>query len=457
MSDEKMFPAVSKPPISRRRFLKKSAIVVAGTTMTSGLLAACGDPTATAVPVTTAAPTTAAAAGTTATGTTAAAAGTTATGTTAAATGGASLKLGVLLPFSGVYTQLGNDIVDGMNLYFDSVGGTIAGRKLELIKEDEEDPQAAVRKSKKLIESDKVDLITGIVNSSIALAVREVVHEAKTILVISNAGAKDVTGSKFSKYIFRTSFSNGQVPYPLGDWAYKNVAKKMFMAAPDYAAGKESVEGFKATFTKAGGTVVGEIFPPFGKTTDYAPFLTQIQQAKPEAVYAFFSGTEAVNFVKQYDQFGLKKEIPLIGAGFMIEEDTLPAQGASALGVKTTLHYSLSLDTPENKKFVEEFSKKYGRGPSTFALQGYDTARFIAESLKAVNGNTTDKEALIKVMEGVKFVSPRGPIEFDPATHGITQNIYLREAVAGPDGKPQNKVIQTFEKLADINKLLAGN
>ncbi|NWJ94764.1 MAG: ABC transporter substrate-binding protein [Chloroflexi bacterium] len=416
---------ITKIKIGRRKFLRVSAMVAAG----GVLLAACGD---------TVSPT-----------------NTPAAGTTTVAGGATSLKLGVLLPFSGVYTQLGLDIVDGMNLYFESIGGVVAGRKIELLKEDEEnDPQAALRKTKKLIESDKVDLLTGIVSSAVALGIRDTVDQAKTILVISNAGAKDITGARFSKYIFRTSFSNGQVPYPLGEWAYKNVGKKIFMTAPDYAAGRESVEGFKATFVKAGGTVVGEVYPPFGKTSDYAPFLTQIQQAKPEAVYAFYSGTEAVNFVKQYEQFGLKKDIPLVAAGFIVEQDTLPALGGAALGIKSTLHYADSLDTPENKKFVADFTSKYKRTPTTFALQGFDSARFIVEGLKVVNGDTTNKENLVKALEGVKFISPRGPLEIDPTNHGLTQNIYLRDVVAGSDGKPMNKVISTFEKIQDINTLL---
>ncbi len=455
---------LSRPRLSRRRFIKKSAVVVAGSALSGGLLAACGDSTATSgVGATTSAAatsnaTSAASATTAAAGATTAASVTTAaaTDTTVVATaGGAPLKIGAVLPFSGVYTQLGTEIIDGMNLYFDSIGGVVAGRKVQILKEDEEnDPQASVRKSRKLIESDKVDLLTGLVSSAVALAVREVADQSKTILIVSNAGAKDLTGAKFSKYIFRTSFTNGQVVYPLGEWAYKNVGKKIFLIAPDYAAGNEYIEAFKASFTKAGGTVAGEQKPAFGKTTDYAPYLTQIQQAKPEAVFAFFSGTEAVNFVKQYDQFGLKKDIPLIGAGFMIEEDTLPAQGASAIGARTALHYAYTLDTPENKKFVADFQAKFKRNPSVFVLQGYDTARFIDEGLKAVGGNTTNKDNLIKAFESLKFTSPRGPLEIDPANHGLTQNIYLRETVAGPDGKPTPKVIATFEKIQDINTIL---
>ncbi len=442
--------------LSRRRFIKNTALVAAGTTLSSSLLAACGDaatPTAGASATTAASAATSVAASAT---TIAAAPATTAAGAVVAATG-ANLKVGLVVPLSGVYAQLGPDIIDGMNLYFDSVGGVVAGRKVELLKEDEEnDPQASLRKTNKLIQSDKVDIMAGIVSSAVALALRDVVDQSKMVLVIANAGANALTGARYSKYIFRTSFSNGQVPWPLGTWAYSNVGKKIFVTAPDYSAGHESSDAFKNTFTKAGGTIAGELYPPFGKTSDYAPFLTQIQQAKPDAVYAFYSGSEAVNFVKQYDQFGLKKDIPLIGAGFLIEEDTLGAQGNSALGVKTSLHYALSLDTPENKKFVSDFKAKYNRNPSTFALQGFDTARFIAEGVKAVNGDTTNKDNLIKALEAVKFTGPRGPFELDPTNHGLTQNMYLRDCVAGPDGKPMNKVLQTFEKIKDINTLLKG-
>lgn len=433
----------SSGKLSRRHFIKNSALVVAGTTITGSLLAACGDTTPTSATTTSAASTAPAASG--------------AATTTGAASTGANLKVGMVIPLSGVFAQLGADIIDGMNLYFDSLGGVVAGRKVELLKEDEEnDPQASLRKTNKLIQSDKVDIMAGIVSSAVALALRDVVDQAKMILVIANAGANALTGARFSKYIFRTSFSNGQVPWPLGTWAYSNVGKKIFVTAPDYSAGRESADAFKNTFTKAGGQIAGELYPPFGKTNDYAPFLTQIQQAKPDAVYAFYSGTEAINFVKQYDQFGLKKAIPMIGPGFIVEEDVLAAQGASAIGVKSSLHYALSLDTPENKKFVSDFTAKYKRNPSTFAMQGYDTARFIAEGVKAVNGDTSNKDNLIKALEGVSFTSPRGSFELDPTNHGLTQNIYLRECVAGPDGKPTTKVLQSFGKIKDINTLLKG-
>ncbi len=447
---------------SRRRFLKQSALATAGMSLSAQLLAACGDDTATSVPVAattraaTAATTAAAAGGATTSAATPAAVGAaTTSAATVSAVSGPALRLGVVLPFSGVYAQLGADIVDGMSLYFEGAGNVLAGRKVELLKEDEEnDPAIALRKTKKLVESDKADMLTGIVSSAVALGLRDYVTDSKNILIISNAGARDVTGAKFSKYIFRTSFSNGQQVFPLGEWVYKNLAKNVFISCSDYVGGREYAEAFKTTFVQAGGKIAGEQYPAFGKTSDYAPFLQSIQAAKPEAVYVFYAGVEAVNFVKQYDQFGLKKDIPLIGSGFLVEEDTLPGQGASALGVKTALHYAYTLDTPENKKFVADFQAKYKHNPSIYALQGFDTARFIDEGLKVTKGDTTNKEALIKALEGIKYTSPRGPIEVDLATHGLTQNVYLRDTVAGPDGKPQPKVIQTFERVADINTLL---
>jgi branched-chain amino acid transport system substrate-binding protein len=332
-----------------------------------------------------------------------------------------------------------------MELVFARENWTVAGRKIELIKEDDEmQPPVGVRKTEKLIDSDKVDILTGPVHSGILMGMRDKVHNSKTILIVSNAGADAISRERCSKWIFRTSFSNWQPCQPMGGWVAKNVAKDVFLTAPNYQAGKDMMNAFKETFGPAGGKVVAEDYPKLGET-DYAPYLTKIRQSGAKAVFAFFSGTDAVNFVKQYSQFGLKQNIKLTGAGFLTEPDVLPAQGAAALGVITGHFYTPLLDNATNHRFVKDFRDKYfGKMPDGFACQGYDTAEVIVRALKAVNGNTQDKDKLVDAIAKVEFDSPRGRFKFDPKTHNVIQPfIYVREVrevYGGLNNVPIDKV-----------------
>jgi branched-chain amino acid transport system substrate-binding protein len=358
---------------------------------------------------------------------------------------GGPVKIGLVLPYSGVYQVLGESITQGMELAFAREGNKVAGREIVMIKEDDEmQPPVGIRKTEKLIESDKVDILTGPVHSGILMGMRDKVHNSKTILIVSNAGADAISRERCSKWIFRASFSNWQPNQPMGGWVAKNVSKETFLIAPNYQAGKDMMTAFKETYLPAGGKVVGEDYPKLGET-DYAPVLTKIRQSGAKAVYAFFSGTDAVNFVKQYDQFGLKGAMKLTGAGFLTEPDVLPAQGRSALGTITGHFYTPQLDSPVNKKFVSDFKAKFGgKTPDGFACQGHDTAEVIVRALKAVNGNTQDKDKLVAAIEKVEFDSPRGPFRFDPKTHNVIQPfIYVREVkeVAGVlDNVPIDKI-----------------
>jgi branched-chain amino acid transport system substrate-binding protein len=355
------------------------------------------------------------------------------------------IKIGVVLPYSGVYAVLGESITQGMELVFARENWTVAGRKIEMIKEDDEmQPPVGVRKTEKLIESDKVDILTGPVHSGILMGMRDKVHNSKTILIVSNAGADAISRERCSKWIFRTSFSNWQPCQPMGGWVAANVSKDVFLTAPNYQAGKDMMNAFKETFVPAGGKVVAEDYPKLGET-DYAPYLTKIRQSGAKAVFAFFSGTDAVNFVKQYSQFGLKQNIKLTGAGFLTEPDVLPAQGAAALGVITGHFYTPLLDNATNHRFVKEFRDKYfGKMPDGFACQGYDTAEVILRALKVVNGNTQDKDKLVDAITKVEFDSPRGRFKFDPKTHNVIQPfIYVREVrevYGGLNNVPIDKV-----------------
>ena len=355
------------------------------------------------------------------------------------------LKIGVVLPYTGVYAVLGESITQAMELVFARENWTVAGRKIEMIKEDDEmKPPVGIRKTEKLIDSDKVDILTGPVHSGILMGMRDKVHNSKTVLIVSNAGADAISRERCSKWIFRTSFSNWQPCQPMGGWVAKNVSKEVFQVAPNYQAGKDMMNAFKETFLPAGGKVVAEDYPKLGET-DYAPYLTKIKQSGAKAVFAFFSGTDAVNFVKQYDQFGLKQSIKLTGAGFLTEPDVLPAQGAAALGIITGHFYTPLLDNPVNHRFVKDFRDKFfGKIPDGFACQGYDTAEVIIRALKAVNGNTQDKDKLVDVIAKVEFDSPRGRFRFDPKTHNVIQPyIYVREVrevFGGLNNVPIDKV-----------------
>jgi branched-chain amino acid transport system substrate-binding protein len=356
------------------------------------------------------------------------------------------VKVGVILPYSQVYQQLGEDITSGMMLYFASAQGRAGGRPITLIREDEEiDPQVALRKARKLIESDNVDLLTGLVSSAAALAIRDVVHNTKTILIVSNAGANAITRARRSPYIFRVSFSNWQVCFPMGRWVYANVARNCALGGSDYAAGHEDVDAFKQSYLAAGGQVVGEVFPPLNNT-DYGPYIGQIQRMKPQAMFMFFAGSDALRFVTQAAQYGLLKDTRLTGPGFLVEEDVLPAQGRNALGVYSSLHWALTLQRPENLAFTRAYKARWNRVPTVYAMQGYDAARTIVEALNAVGGNTADKSRLIEAIAAVRFTSPRGPISFDPETHNVVQTIYVRQVrvqQVGGEGPALHNVVFT--------------
>jgi branched-chain amino acid transport system substrate-binding protein len=245
-----------------------------------------------------------------------------------------------------------------------------------------------------------------------------------------------------ANHIFRSSFSNWQPGYAMGEVVAKKGHKKVVTITWKYAAGDESVKGFREAFEKGGGQVVKELSLPF-PNVEFQALLTEIASIKPDAVYTFFAGGGAVKFVKDYAAAGLKKTIPLYGAGFLTD-GTLEAQGADAEGLLTTLHYGDSLDSPRDKAFRLEYVKAYKLQPDVYAVQGYDAAQMLAIGLKAVNGDISKKADFAAAVEKAKIDSPRGPFTLGKS-HNPVQDIYLRQVV----GK-ENKVIGVASKsLAD--------
>lgn len=338
------------------------------------------------------------------------------------------IKIGVLLPFSGVYGGLGKDQDAALELGFDTFGREVEGRAIELIKADTESkPNAGLAQVKKLMLKDKVDLVVGIIGSNVAGAVRDYVHNAGVPLVISNAGNNDLTGSKCSPWIVRTSFSNAQITREMGPWMANQGYKRVFLMAFDYAAGHQMMDAFKETYVAAGGTIAGEEYPPLGETKDFGPYLAKLKAAKPDAAFVFFAGGPAIKFVKEYAAFGLKDEIKLAGAGWLTSALYVKKQAGDAEGVLSILNYVPSIENAENEAFQTTFREAHERDGSEFGVAAFDSAHLIIEALKATGGKTDDKAALMKAMHQVSFNGPRGPFRIDPATNNIVQNIYISE------------------------------
>ena len=353
------------------------------------------------------------------------------------------LKVGLMLPYTGTFAALGNAIENGFRLQIAETGGKVAGREVEFFKvDDESDPSKATDNVNKLVKRDAVDVLVGTVHSGVAMAMAKVAKDSGTLLIVPNAGADAVTGAMCATNIFRSSFSNWQPGYAMGEVVAKKGHKKVVTITWKYAAGDESVKGFKEAFEKGGGAVVKELSLPF-PNVEFQALLTEIAATKPDAVYTFFAGGGAVKFVKDYAGAGLKKSIPLYGAGF-ITDGTLEAQGDAADGLFTTLHYADSLGTPRDNAFRLAYAKAYKLQPDVYAVQGYDAAQMLAIGLNAVKGDVSKKAEIAAALQKAKIDSPRGAFSLSKA-HNPVQDIYLRQVV----GK-ENKLVGVASKsLAD--------
>ena len=286
------------------------------------------------------------------------------------------LKVGLMLPATGTFAALGTAIENGFKQYVAEQGGKLGGREIQYFKvDDESEPSKATDNVNKLIKRDNVDVIVGTVHSGVALAMARAAKESKTLLIVPNAGADAITGPLCAPNILRSSFSNWQPGFAMGEVMAKKGVKRVATIAWKYAAGEESVRGFKDSFTKGGGTIVKELWLPF-PNVEFQALLTEIAAAKPDAVYAFFASDGAAKFVNDYAAAGLKKTIPLYGAGFLTD-GTLEAQGASAEGLYTTLHYADGLTNPKDKAFRLAYAKQFKLQPDVYAVQGYDAAQML--------------------------------------------------------------------------------
>lgn len=334
------------------------------------------------------------------------------------------VKVGFMLPTSGTFAELGKTVTNGFKLYVSENGGKLAGRTVQYVElDDESDPSKANENANKLVKRDRVDVLVGTIHSGVAMTMARVARDTNTLMIVPNAGAAEITGSMCAPNVFRTSFSNWQPGYASGLLAARK-HKTAVTISWKYAAGDESVRGFREGFEKGGGKVIKDLNLPF-PNVEFQPLLTELATIKPEAAYVFVAGAGQVKFVRDYAAAGLKNSIPLYGA--FITEGTLAAQGDAASGLQTALHYADGLKNPKNDAFVASYKKTFNATPDVFAVQGYDAAQLFAAGLNAVKGDTKKKVEMIKAMENAKLESPRGPLSFSKS-HNPIQDMYARVA-----------------------------
>ncbi|AQU84331.1 MULTISPECIES: ABC transporter substrate-binding protein [unclassified Halomonas] len=335
------------------------------------------------------------------------------------------VKLGLMLPYSGTYTALGEAITNGLKLAIEQEGGQLGGREVAYVQLDSEaDPSKAPQNMSRLVNRDEVDFVIGPVHSGVAMGMLRVAQQTGAIMIIPNAGLGAATNELCMPNVFRTSFSMWQDSYPMGKVAYDQGHREIVTITWDYAGGKEDLAGFEEAFTAEGGEIVEQILVPF-PSTEFQSYLTQIASIAPDAVYTFFAGGGGVGFVRDYASAGLKESIPLLGSGFLTEGN-LVALGDAGEGVLTTLHYAETLENEQNQAFVAAYESAYGEMPDTYAVQGYDTGMMLVQALSVLGGDISDQERLIDVLANVQLASPRGPLRFSDSHHPI-QNVYLRE------------------------------
>jgi branched-chain amino acid transport system substrate-binding protein len=369
-----------------------------------------------------------------------------------------TVRIGLINTYSGAMASNGDQIEKAVNLFMKSGQCKLpTGVNLEIIKRDDTgiNPETAKRLAQELIVRDKVQIITGVVWTPNALSIAPLVTEAKVPFVIMNAGTAMIT--ERSPYIARTSFTLWQSSYPMGTWSAKRF-KTAYVAVADFGPGHDAQEAFTKAFTAAGGKVVGTVrMPP--PTTDFAPFLQRVKDAKPDALFVFVpAGKNATALIKGFGELGLAQAgIKLIGPGDIVTDEELPNMGDVPIGVMTMFHYSSAGDRPANKSFVAAYQKEYGPNawPNFISVGAWDAMQAICDVVRAQNGKVDGEKTMLLLRGWKNANSPRGPIEIDPRTRDIVQNEYLRET-RKVGGIVKNVELETIPSVKDPWKEITG-
>jgi branched-chain amino acid transport system substrate-binding protein len=360
------------------------------------------------------------------------------------------LRIGFVAPTTGIFAQVGKDMVDGFQLYLDDVNSDFGGAKVKFIVEDEQGkPDTAVTRAKKLILQDKVHMLVGGLLASSGYALAPVSSADKTVYVVPVSAADDLTQRDLAKYPYmvRTGWTSSQPSHPFGQWACDQGYKKIAAVGADYAFGYEVVGGFQRAFEACGGQIVQKIWPPLG-TKDFGPYIPTIRQ-DADAIFTLMVGPMSLQFPKQLAASGNKK--PVIGGGTSYDEFVLPSMGDEVIGHVSALQYSAALETPKNEAFVKKYRAKYGKVPSYYSETNYTSAQMIHEIIKNNKGNFPGTEEFVKQLAAVKLDTIRGPVTIDEMRNPV-QNIYVKKVekkkMFGYDKEELwNTVIKTYPNV----------
>ncbi|MFN3391593.1 MAG: ABC transporter substrate-binding protein [Meiothermus ruber] len=350
-----------------------------------------------------------------------------------------TVKVGFVSTLSGGGAALGIDVRDGFNLALRHLNNQLGGLPVEVIvADDQQNPDVARQAVDRMLKRDRVDFLTGIIFSNILLAVGDAIFEEKVFYISPNAGPSEYAGEQCNPYFVNVAWQNDNLHEAMGQYVQTRRFENVFLLAPNYPAGRDALTGFKRYFK---GRVVAEVYHRLNQL-DFSAEIAQIRAARPKAVYAFEPGAMGVNFIKQYAEAGLLREIPLFLPGFSADADVIRAVGRGMVGIYNSSQWTLELNNPINQRFVEDFRKTYNRIPTLYASQGYDTALLLDAAIKAVGGDLSKKDELRKAMLA-GFNSTRGPVRFSPNGYPI-QNYYLRQVIQQPGGEIVNRQVGTI-------------
>ena len=355
------------------------------------------------------------------------------------------VKIGFISTFSGPQGVMGTYMKESVELAIEHLGGKVGGLPVEMFYGDDQfKPDVGVQVAEEMLKKDNVDFVSGIIWSNVMMAVVPVVTGANKIMVGTNAGASPLAGSQCNKLYFTTSWNNDQTPEALGKYLQDQGINDLYVMAPNYQAGKDMVAGLKRYYK---GRIAEEVYTKMGQQ-DYQAEISQLRSKNPKAVFAFYPGGMGIQFLKQYDQAGLRDQIPLYTV-YTVDEISIPAVKDAAVGVYEARYWSPDLKNPQNQRFVADYKKKYGKLPVFYGAQSYDGIMLIDSAVRAVKGNLKDVNGMVKAMEKADFPSLRGHFTYNVNHHPI-QNFYLLKSVKVPNGDIEMHIQKTiFENYKD--------